>query len=42
VSYYPDEIDLKSGWVMDIDQDWDISKQYQKEQKMKEKRTPKK
>jgi uncharacterized protein (DUF2141 family) len=42
VSYYPGEIDLKSGWVMDIDQDWDISKQYQKEQKMKEKRTPKK
>jgi hypothetical protein len=42
VSYYPNEIDLKAGWVLDMDQDWDIGKKYIKEQKLKEKKTPKK
>ncbi len=40
VSYYPNEIDLKTGWI--ADQDWDISKQLFKEQKLKEKKTQKK
>jgi hypothetical protein len=41
VSYYPREINLKAGWVMDLDQEWDIGKQYAKEQRLKEKKTPK-
>ena len=40
VSYYPGEIDLKTGW--EIDQDWDIGKQFVKEEKLKEKKTSKK
>ncbi|MBK8884005.1 MAG: hypothetical protein IPN67_16990 [Bacteroidales bacterium] len=42
VSYYPQEISLKTGWVLDMDQDWDIGKQFVKEQKLKEKRTSRK
>jgi len=41
VSYYPDEIDLKSSWILDMDQDWDISKLFEKNQKLKEKKTQK-
>ena len=33
VSYYPGEIDLKTGW--EVDQDWDIGKQLVKEEKLK-------
>lgn len=38
VSYYPGEINLKSGWILDIDQDWDIEKQYAKEERLREKK----
>ncbi len=41
VSYYPQEIILKSGWVLDMDQEWDVGKEYVKPQKLKEKRTVK-
>jgi hypothetical protein len=41
VSYYSGEINLKSGWVLDMDQDWDIGKQYAKEEKLKEKKSTK-
>jgi hypothetical protein len=40
VSYYPRELDIKTGW--EIDQDWDIEKQSYKEVKLKEIRTSKK
>jgi hypothetical protein len=40
VSYYPGEIDLKTGW--EIDQEWDIGKQLVKEEKLKVKRTTRK
>ena len=40
VSYYPGEIDLKTGW--EVDHDWDIGKQSVKEEKLKVKRTTKK
>jgi hypothetical protein len=39
VSYYPMEINLKTGWVLDLDQDWDIEKQLYKEQRLREKKT---
>jgi hypothetical protein len=39
VSYYPREINLKSGWVLDIDQDWDIGKQNFKDQKLRQKKS---
>ena len=42
VSYYPREINLKTGWILDIDQEWDISKQNEKEQKLRQKKTSKK
>jgi len=42
VSYYPNEINLKAGWILDMDQDWDISKQSIKEQRLKQKKTSKK
>jgi hypothetical protein len=42
VSYYPREINLKVGWILDLDQDWDISKQNEKEQKLRQKKTSKK
>jgi uncharacterized protein (DUF2141 family) len=42
VSYYPREINLKSGWILDIDQDWDIAKHFVKEEKLREKKIPKK
>ena len=38
VSYYPMEINLKTGWVLDLDQDWDIDKQLYKEEKLREKK----
>jgi hypothetical protein len=38
VSYYPGELEIKAGW--EIDQDWDIGKQYVKEEKLKEKKAP--
>jgi hypothetical protein len=38
VSYYPDEIDLKTGW--EVDQDWDIREQLVKEEKLKTKKSP--
>ena len=40
VSYYPGEIDLKTGW--EVDQDWDIGKQLVKEEKLKAKKTSRK
>jgi hypothetical protein len=40
VSYYPMEINLKTGWVLDLDQDWDIDKQLYKEEKLREKKAP--
>ena len=40
VSYFPVEIDLKTGW--EIDQDWDIRKQLVKEDKLKAKKTSRK
>jgi hypothetical protein len=42
VSYYPSEINLKAGWILDMDQDWDISRQFVKEVKLREKKTPRK
>jgi hypothetical protein len=42
VSYYPREINLKTGWILDMDQEWDISKQNDKEQKLRQKKTAKK
>jgi uncharacterized protein (DUF2141 family) len=42
VSYYPNEINLKAGWILDMDQDWDISKESFKEQRLKQKKTSKK
>jgi hypothetical protein len=39
VSYYSQELDIKTGW--EIDQDWDIGKQLTKEGKLKQKRTSK-
>ena len=39
VSYYPREIDLKTGWILDIDQDWDIGVEYLKDQKLRKKVT---
>ena len=42
VSYYPQEIDLKSGWILDMDQEWDIGKQFLKEQRLREKKTARK
>ena len=40
VSYYPREIDLKTGW--EVDQDWDIGKQLYKEERLREKKSTKK
>jgi hypothetical protein len=40
VSYYPDEIDLKTGW--EVEQDWDIGKRLIKEEKLKAKKTSRK
>lgn len=40
VSYYPGEIDLKTGW--EVEQDWDIGKQYAKEERLKERKSSKK
>jgi hypothetical protein len=40
VSYYPNEIELKTGW--EAIEDWDIGKQFFKEQKLKSKKTLKK
>jgi hypothetical protein len=37
VSYYPRELEIKSGW--EIDQDWDIEKQLYKEQRLREKKS---
>jgi hypothetical protein len=42
VSYYPREINLKAGWILDMDQEWDIAKQNEKEQKLRQKKTSKK
>jgi uncharacterized protein (DUF2141 family) len=39
VSYYPNEIELKSGW--EVEQDWDIGKQWFKPEKLKQKKTSK-
>jgi hypothetical protein len=39
VSYYPLEINLKTGWILDMDQDWDIEQQLYKEQRLREKKT---
>ena len=40
VSYYPGEIEMKAGW--EVEQDWDIGKQYAKVEKLREKRSLKK
>jgi uncharacterized protein (DUF2141 family) len=40
VSYYPGEIDLKTGW--EAEQDWDIGKQFVKEQKLRAKKVTRK
>jgi len=40
VSYYPLEIDIKTGW--EIDQDWDIGEQFVKEVRLREKKASKK
>ena len=40
VSYYPQEITLKTGW--EANQDWDIGKQSYKEERLREKKTAKK
>jgi hypothetical protein len=42
VTYYPREINLKAGWILDMEQDWDISKQFVKEEKLREKKTSRK
>jgi hypothetical protein len=39
VSYYPNEIELKSGW--EVEQDWDIGKEWFKPEKLKQKKTSK-
>lgn len=39
VSYYPRDLDIKSGW--EVEQDWDIGKQYIKPEKLKQKKTAK-
>ena len=36
VSYYPDEIDLKTGW--NLEQDWDMGVKNIKDQKLREKK----
>ncbi len=42
VSYYPRELNLKAGWVIEMEQEWDVGKENVKEQKLKEKRTARK
>ena len=42
VSYYPREINLKTGWILDMDQDWDVGKQFVKEERLREKKVTKK
>jgi uncharacterized protein (DUF2141 family) len=39
VSYYPSELELKTGW--NAEQDWDIGKMYYKEPKLREKKQTK-
>jgi hypothetical protein len=40
VSYYPREIDIKTGW--EAEQDWDVGKQFVKEERLREKKTSRK